>query len=124
MIQQQLVTATSQEPQPPTDWSRPAEIACTCQHCRRLNEILTAPNEDGGRIHAREDMRSHLITMISRHQCDVTHKLEKTGSPYALVFTKTDGSFKRRAQRFVADQKLLETVNELLGGQAELVALG
>lgn len=119
MIQQRLATATAQEPRPPADWVRPAEIACTCQHCRRLNEILAAPDEAGGRIHAREDMRSHLITMISRHQCDVTHKLEKTGSPYALVFTKTDGSYKRRAQRFVADQKLLETVNELLDGQTD-----
>jgi hypothetical protein len=119
MIQRRLATATSQEPQPPADWARPAEIACTCQHCRCLNEILAAPDEAGGRIHAREDMRSHLITMISRHQCDVMHKLEKTGSPYALVFTKTDGSFKRRAQRFVADKKLLETVNELLDGQTE-----
>jgi hypothetical protein len=119
MIQQQLATATAQEPQPPADWSRPAEIACTCQHCQRLNEILAAPDQAGGRIHAREDMRSHLTTMVSRHQCDVTHKLEKTGSPYALVFTKTDGSYKRRAQRFVADQKLLETVSQLLDGQTE-----
>lgn len=122
MIQQRLATATAQQPQLPADWSRPPEIACTCQHCRRLNEILAAPDESGGRIHAREEMRSHLVTMISRHQCDVTHKLEKTGSPYALVFTKTDGSYKRRAQRFVADQKLLETVNELLDGQTEQLA--
>jgi hypothetical protein len=84
-----------------------------------LNEILATPNEAGGRIHAREDARSHLISMISKHQCDVTHKLEKTGSPYALVFTKTDGSFNRRAQRFAADLKLLAKVNELLGGQTE-----
>lgn len=118
-IQGRLATATAQEPQPPADWARPAEIGCTCQHCQRLNEILAAADESSGRIHAREDMRSHLITMISRHQCDVTHKLEKTGSPYALVFTKTDGSFKRRARRFVADQKLLEMVNELLDGQNE-----
>lgn len=124
-IQQRLITATAQEPQPPADWARPAEIACTCQHCRRLNEILAAPNEATGRIHAREDMRSHLITTISRHQCDVTHKLEKTGSPYALVFTKTDGSYQRRLKRYCADQELLETVNDLLCGQTErLVAHG
>ena len=64
-------------------------------------------------------MRTHLISAVAKHQCDVTHKLEKTGSPHALVFTKTDGSFQRCAKRFAWDQKLLETVDELLKGQVE-----
>lgn len=113
-LKQDLTAATSAQPQPPADWARPAEIACTCEYCRRLNAFLADPQAATGRIPARDDRRGHLLSEVRAHDCDVTYKLEKTGSPYALVFTKTDGSFKRRADRYAADLKLLGTVQELL----------
>ena len=113
-LQQELSAATAQQPQPPADWARPAEIACSCPYCKQLNAILADPHAATGRLPAREESRSHLMGSIEKHECDATHKLEKKGSPYALVFTKTSGSFERRMKRFTADQKLLATVNELL----------
>jgi hypothetical protein len=113
-LEQELSAATTQPPQPPADWARPAEIACSCRLCQQLNQILADPLAATGRIPAREDARSHLISMIHKHQCDVTHKLEKKGSPYSLVFTKTNGSFERRMKRYVADRELLKTVHSLL----------
>ena len=41
--------------------------------------------------------------MIPRHQCDVKYALERKGSPYSLVLTKTNGSFERAVKRFQAD---------------------
>jgi hypothetical protein len=51
--------------------------------------------------------RSHLIDMIRSHQCDVKHALERKGSPYSLVLTKTTGSFDPSVKRFQSDCRLL-----------------
>ena len=58
-------------------------------------------------------MRQHLIGMIGRHACDVTHALEQKGSPYSLVLTKTTGSFERAAKRFEANRRLLKSIDEV-----------
>ncbi len=102
-----LGTATAQPPAPPTDWTRPANVDCKCQFCAQLNAFLADPANKVGRIAAREDARWHLIDMLRRHQCDVEHALERKGSPYSLVLTKTTGSFDRAVKRFEADRRLL-----------------
>jgi hypothetical protein len=113
-LEGRLSSATAQEPQPPPDWARPAELACSCQFCKQLSTLLADPTAATGQIPAREDIRSHLISEIHKHRSDVTHKLEKRGSPYSLVFTKTNGSFEQRKQRYLANQGLLKTVSGLL----------
>ncbi len=106
-VRQQLESATAEAPQPPTDWARPADLSCTCQYCAQLNAFLADPAAEVGRIPAREDARQHLIDMIGRRQCDVEHALERKGSPYSLVLTKTTGSFDRAVKQFEADRRLL-----------------
>ena len=85
-------------------------MACTCRFCAQLNAFLADPVNEIGRIPAREDMRQHLIGMIQRHRCDVKHALERKGSPFSLVLTKTTGSFERAVKRFQADLKLLDAL--------------
>ena len=115
-LQQELQAATAREPQPPADWARPDEVECSCRFCAELKAFLADPLAETGRIKAPEANRSHVIDRIRHHECDVTHKLEKKGSPYALVLTKTNGSFERQVRRHAANCKLLETVEELLAG--------
>jgi hypothetical protein len=109
-LRQQLEGATATPPAPPTDWTRPAEVACSCQYCAQLKAFLADPENAVGRIAAREDVRQHLISMIGHHQCDVKHALERKGSPYALVLTKTTGSYERAVKRYAADRRLLKTL--------------
>jgi hypothetical protein len=109
-VRQQLESATAQQPAPPTDWARPADVACTCQYCAQLKAFLADAANEVGRIQAREEMRQHLIDIIARHRCDVDHALERKGSPYALVLTKTSGSFERAVKRFEASRKLLSAL--------------
>jgi len=101
-VRQQLESATARQPAPPTTWARPADVTCNCQYCAQLNAFLADPANEVGRIPAREDMRQHLIGMITRHQCDVKHVLERKGSPFSLVLTKTTGSYERTVKRFDA----------------------
>ncbi|MDA1163552.1 MAG: hypothetical protein O3B13_10655 [Planctomycetota bacterium] len=91
-VRQQLKAATAHQPTPPTDAARPADVTCNCQYCGQLNAFLADSTSKVGRIPAREDLRQHLIGMIDRHQCDVAHSLERKGSPFSLVLTKTTGS--------------------------------
>jgi hypothetical protein len=117
-VRQKLASATARQPAPPADWARPAEVACTCQYCAQLKAFLADPVNEVGRIPAREDVRQHLISMIGRHQCDVKHALERKGSPYSLVLTKTTGSFERATRRFEADCRLLKILDEISQGAA------
>lgn len=109
-VRQRLESATAQQPAPPTDWARPAEVACTCQYCAQLEVFLGDPANEVGRIRAREESRQHLIGTIAQHQCDVKHALERKGSPFSLVLTKTTGSFERAVKRFEANRRLLSAL--------------
>ncbi len=106
-VRRQLETAAAVKPPPPTDWARPVEVKCDCRYCTQLKTFLADPASEVGRIAAREDERRHLVSMIQEHQCDVTSDLERKGSPYSLVLTKTTGSFERAVKRFEADCRLL-----------------
>jgi hypothetical protein len=106
-VRQKLESATARHPVRPTDWVRPADLACQCQYCAALKAFLSDATNKVGRIPAREDMRRHLIGIIGRHQCDVNYALERKGSPFSLVLTKTDGSFERAVKLFEANRRLL-----------------
>src|SRR5262249_6809734 len=106
-VGRQLELATVRPPSPPATWSRPDNVACTCQYCAQLKAFLGDPANEVGRIQAREDIRQHLIATIDRHQCDVDHALDRKKSPFVLVLTKTTGSYERAVKRFEADRRLL-----------------
>jgi hypothetical protein len=109
-VRQRLESATAKKPAPPTDWARPADMACNCQYCAQLKAFLADPLNEVGRIPAREDLRQHLIGIIDHHQYDVKYALERKGSPFSLVLTKTAGSFDRAIKRFEADCLLLSAL--------------
>jgi hypothetical protein len=106
-VRERLESATAQPPAPPSDWARPTDVDCKCQYCAQLKAFLADPASEITRIPAREDMRRHLINIIGSHQCDVKHTLERKGSPYSLVLTKTSGTFERSVQRFEMNRRLL-----------------
>ncbi len=109
-VRTRLETATACEPEPPADWTRPSVVSCRCEYCARLSAFLKDPTAEVGRIPAREDIRSHLIQVISGHRYDVTHKLEKLRSPFSLVLTKTQDSFNRTLKRYQLDRELLKAL--------------
>ena len=106
-VRQQLESATAKRPVPPADWARPAEVTCSCKHCAQLNAFLADPANEVGRIPASESMRQHLNDKMRQHQCDAHSTLERKGSPYSLVLTKTNGSFDRAVKRYETDLRLL-----------------
>jgi hypothetical protein len=109
-VRRQLELATANAPTPPADWSRPAEVDCKCRFCAQLSTFLADPASEVTRIAAPETMRGHLIDKIDRHQCDVKHALERKGSPYSLVLTKTTGSFQRAVKEFATNRRLLSAL--------------
>jgi hypothetical protein len=112
-VRKKLASATAKKPAPPANWTRPADVACTCPICIQLKAFLADRASEVGRIKAREGERAHVIEQIARHQCDVNHALERQGSPYSLVLTKTTGSFDRATKRFEADCRLLKVIEDI-----------
>ncbi|HKM53594.1 MAG TPA: hypothetical protein VJY33_09285, partial [Isosphaeraceae bacterium] len=138
-VRQQLESATAEQPVPPSDWARPAKVPCDCRYCAQLKAFLADPTNELIHIPAREDTRHHLISIIHSQECDVKFTttrntarnakipgqkarilscvsgrckftVERKGSPYSLVLTKTNGSFERSVQRFEANRKLLSSL--------------
>lgn len=108
----ELETATARRPEPPGDWTRPANGKCSCQSCGQLGAFLADPANGVGRISAREDLRRHVIQQIEHCQFDVTTTLERTRSPFTLVLTKTNGSFGRSVQQYEKNLRLLGELPE------------
>lgn len=109
-VREQLEALTAQAPEPPSDWTRPAEVSCKCEYCAQLKAFLADPENEVGRIPAREDIRRHLMDTINRHNCDVKHELERKGSPFSLVLTKTTGSFDRAVKEYETNRRLLRAL--------------
>jgi len=96
--------------EPPADWTRPAEVACRCNHCRDLNRFLAAPAEAEWRLKAVQQTRDHIEHQIERHRCDLDLITDRHGRPYTLVCTKNRGSYERRVkarERDIADRDSL-----------------
>ncbi len=109
-VRWRLELATRAEPTPPVDWTRPAEFKCNCRHCGQLRAFLVDPTNAVGRIAAAESSRGHLIDTIEQNRCDVKHALERKGSPYSLVLTKTNQTFDRALKQYLVDCKLLSSL--------------
>jgi hypothetical protein len=86
-------------PQPPADHARPGLTACSCADCQKLDSFLRDPRRPCERFPLRESRRQHLLEVIRRHSCDVDTALERRGSPYSLVCTKTTASYQRASAR-------------------------
>ena len=86
---------TASEPQPPSDHARPGLCFCDCDDCRTLDAFLRDPQRGSERFPLRESRRQHLTAVIEQQSCDLATTVERRGSPYALVCTKTNASYQR-----------------------------
>ena len=85
--------------EPPADWTRGAEIACTCPHCRGLARFLASPTERVWHFKAAQMERDHVAHSVTRQRCDLDLGTDKRGRPYTLVCTKNQASFERRVRQ-------------------------
>ncbi|MDY3553514.1 2OG-Fe(II) oxygenase [Gemmata sp. JC717] len=112
-VRQQLEALTAQEPAPPDDFRREANIDCTCGDCAQLRRFLGDPKESVHRFRAAQDRRSHLENTIRNRGCDVDCKTERFGSPHTLVCTKNTASFRARLKKYHDDCQHLVTVRKI-----------
>jgi predicted 2-oxoglutarate/Fe(II)-dependent dioxygenase YbiX len=99
--------------QAPRDWTRTNPLKCTCDDCRGLGAFLVAPDQQQWRLKAAQDRRTHVEQSVRSAACDLDLTTERRGSPHALVATKNQASYERRAQQRQQD---LEHVSALGGG--------
>ena len=108
LVRGELIAATKTAPQPPSDWTRPAEVTCKCKNCNRLKTFLADGTVETDRLTAAEYDRDHVLHQISRDQLDVSTTLSKQGRPYTLIMSKTQGSYERAVKQHEQDYQLLQ----------------
>jgi len=94
-----LEQQTAIVPQAPTNHARAGLTACDCADCRLLDAFLRDPRRSRERFPLRESRRQHLQDIIRLQACDVETTVERRGSPYALLCTKTQASYERAQAR-------------------------
>ncbi len=102
-----LVAGCVAPPEPPADWTREANVGCSCANCRDFARFLASPSEPRWVYKAAEAKRSHVEGTIRSARSDVDYVTEKRGSPHSLVCTKNQRSYEARLARYEADVALL-----------------
>jgi len=110
---QQLEVIASDEPKPPSDYTREANIHCRCAHCDALLKFLIDPKEQIYRFQAVQQPRKHLEDIIRRAGCDLDCTTERIRSPQTLVCKKNTASFNVRLKKYHAECELLETIRAI-----------
>ncbi|MBN9522224.1 2OG-Fe(II) oxygenase [bacterium] len=110
---EQLEALTAQEPAPPGDLRREANIDCRCADCAELRRFLADPAAGVHRFRAAQDRRTHLEHTIRHRRCDVDCATERVGSPHVLVCTKNTASFQARLKKYHEDGGHLATLRAI-----------
>lgn len=111
-----LLLRSEVPPQPPPDWSLPANLSCTCADCRDLQAFARNPIEQVHHFRIKMERRRHLHQVIERHGLEMTHVTHRVGSPQTLVCTKDRRSFQARMREYLneiaAMRKLLHLADQ------------
>lgn len=112
-VRDELTAATGARPRPPGDWRRSSDMGCNCGFCGKIKVFLADPHAQTYSLRAAEGVRAHVTGRISNKALDLTSKLQKSGSPYALVLTKTSESHARAVKQYDVDVALLNALPTL-----------
>ena len=105
-----LLARSAEPPGEPRDWAIAADVACTCELCRKLRAFCRDPDTKVARFPLRKELRAHLHQIIDRHRLDLDHVTERRGRPYTLVCTKNRASHKRRLAEYANDVAAMRTL--------------
>jgi hypothetical protein len=110
---EQLETRTAREPEPFTDFRRPASVDCKCRYCTELREFLDNPTEAEHRFRYNQEYRTHLEQKIKANRCDLDLSTDRKGSPHTLVARKNMASYHANLRTYHENQKRLTTVRSV-----------
>lgn len=89
---------------PPSDWTRAADVGCTCTDCASFARFLADPVARTWSVAAAERQRRHIEGRV--RGCDVDLETIREGSPYTLRATKNQRSYERRVTERASDLTL------------------
>lgn len=98
-----LLARSEFPPAVPHDWGQPVALSCHCEDCLALQAFALDPQLREQRFRVRKDRRQHLHGQIERHELDMSHVTERSGSPQTLVCRKTRESYRRQCRQHAED---------------------
>lgn len=100
-------------PQAPQNWRQEVTISCSCDDCKELQLFANNAAKQSCRFSIKKERRQHLHGIIDRHNMEMTHITERTGSPQILVCTKTRRNYDLRAEQYQADVASMKALVKL-----------
>lgn len=113
-LQNLLEQRTAVEPQPPVNFTREAVLTCSCSVCKDVNTFLQDPMLPEYLYRARQSLREHLRSQISKAKADLNTETIRKGSPQSLLCRKTTESWKLRHSTWKEDGRSLIAIRDFL----------
>jgi predicted 2-oxoglutarate/Fe(II)-dependent dioxygenase YbiX len=85
--------------EPPSDFTRTANVTCRCKYCTPLNDFLADPIRKEWILKAAEEHRDHVHRSIQEAVSDLDLVTVKEGSPHRLVAAKNQASYEWRVKQ-------------------------
>lgn len=79
------------------DWSISVRDRCRCDLCKKLARFLVSRRETRLEWPLAQERRRHIHRILDGDDLPVRHVTTRSGRPYTLVLTKTEGLFRREA---------------------------
>ena len=99
----------------PENWTRAANLRCSCEHCAALRRFLANPETEIWALKARESIRSHVAGEISTAGADLDVATLRHSTPHSLVCRKNSASYDRRVvqrRKDLADIRMLKGTDD------------
>ena len=98
-VRGKVTRALDSPPRKAGDWSITETVSCGCADCKVLTAFLQSSGEEHKVWPLAKGRRMHIHQAIEAMGVPVTHKTERSGSPYKLHLTKTKQLFLQDRER-------------------------
>ena len=95
------------------DWSIKAKSSCACPNCKILNAFLADTTNKKKVWPLAEHGRGHIKSQLNGLRIPVKDSIEKTGSPYKLILTKTAVLYNTAKKRYEEIGKAIDRLAQV-----------
>lgn len=111
-VQQRIHAEFPVQPEPPQDWSRAGQLACTCEFCSQVNAFLPKPNQASMIIYGTLKRNLlHVETEIEKQQIEAEVETRKRAPKFDGTIQKNQRQYEQRLALYKAAQGIIEQLS-------------
>lgn len=111
-VQQRIQAAFPAQPQPPQNWSRSGQLACTCEFCAQVNAFLPKPNVSSmGIFGTLKRNLQHVEAEIEKQQIEAEIQIQKRAAKFDGTIKKNQRQYEQQLNLYNAAQKIVKQLS-------------